>query len=80
MSDEITHIKISQDEAARVSSTAQGANINAIVFNIDFIASKNPTLALELMKLYKRAHAISPDDPEYPEEDYRVALDKLKDL
>lgn len=80
MSDEITHIKINQDEAARVSSTAQGANINAIVFNIDFIASKNPTLALELMKLYEKARTISLDDPQYPDEDYRAALDKLKDL
>ena len=80
MSDEVTHIKISQDDAARVSSTAQGANINAIVFNLDFIASKNPTLALELMKLYERAHAISLDDPQYPDEDYRAALDNLKDL
>ncbi len=80
MSDEITHIKISQDDAARVSSTAQGANINAIVFNLDFLASKNPTIALELMKLYEKAHAISPDDPQYPDEDYRAALDKLKEL
>lgn len=75
-----TRIKLGSEDAARVASTGHSANINAVAFNIDLIVSKNPTLALQIMELYLKARDIKPDDPQYPEEDYAAALEKLKGL
>lgn len=74
------HILIKDNAPTGVTSTAYDANVDAVGFNINFILSKNPTLALAIMKLYKEAHAITPDDPSHPEEDYSSALSKIKDL
>lgn len=75
-----THILIKDSAPTGVTSTAFDANVDAVGFNITFILSKNPGLALAIMQLYKKAHAITPDDPSHPEEDYSMVLNQIKDL
>lgn len=78
--DKETRITVKTDSPTSLSSSAAGANINALGFNIDFIAKKNPTLAIEIMSLYEQAKRVSPDDPAGPEEDFSLALEKLSNL
>lgn len=73
-----SQIKVNQDAPTGISSLVHGANVDAVAFNISFIANKNPTLALQIMKLYNEAHQISPGDSPYPEEDFTAANDELK--
>ena len=75
-----THIKIKKDKPTGISSTIHGSNINAIGFNIDFIATKNPNLAISIMRLYKQADSIRVEDDSMPEEDYKLAIQKLSEL
>lgn len=75
-----THLLISSDTPTGASSTAHDANINAVGFNLDFIASKNPNLAIAIMGLYNQAKQIHPDDPSQPDEDFDLALEQLRDL
>lgn len=75
-----SELKVNGDKPTGISSSAHGANVNALAFNIDFIASKNPTLALQIMKIYSEARKIHLSDPSYPEEDYSVVFEELKDL
>lgn len=75
-----SQIKINDDAPTGIASQAHGMNTDAVAFNISFITSKNPTLALQIMKLYREAHKISASDPPYPEEDYKAALNDLQAL
>lgn len=75
-----THITIKKDKPTGISSTIHGSNINAIGFNIDFIATKNPNLAVSIMGLYKQADSIRVEDNSMPEEDYKLAIQKLSEL
>jgi hypothetical protein len=55
------------------------SKIEAVGFNIAFIALRNPRLAVEIMKLYDEAHNIQEADPKAPDEDldlYRHELAK----
>ena len=45
---------------------------NALAFNISFIAKYQPKLAIELLQLYAKTHAITENDPEAPDEDYAL--------
>lgn len=72
-----TRIKVDADSPTGISSRSHGSNVNAIAFNIDLIATKNPTLAVNLLKEYDEAHKILPDDPPQPGEDFSLALDKF---
>lgn len=75
-----TEIVVKTEKATGVSSRVHGANIDAVAFNIEFIASKNPALAVAVLKLYKEAAAIQEDDPQHPEEDYSMVLDEISKL
>lgn len=77
---EETRITIKSDSPIAISSSAIGANINALGFNIDFIATKNPNLAIAIMSLYEQAKNIHSDDPVQPDEDFKLALKQLSDL
>lgn len=79
MTDE-TRITIKSDKPIAISSSTLGANINALGFNIDLIASKNPNLAIAIMGLYEQAKNIHSDDPVQPDEDFKLALQQLSDL
>lgn len=79
MTDE-TRITIKPDSPIAISSSALGANINALGFNIDFIASKNPNLAIAIMSLYEQAKNIHSDDTVQSDEDFKLALQQLSDL
>jgi hypothetical protein len=79
MDDKPTHIKVDQDSPTGTSSKAHGANVDAVAFNISFIASKNPTLSVQILKLYADAYKISPSDPPHPDEDFELALGGLPD-
>lgn len=79
MTDE-TRITIKSDSPISISSSAIGANINALGFNIDLIAAKNPNLAIAIMSLYEQAKNIHSDDPVQPDEDFKLALKQLSDL
>jgi hypothetical protein len=72
-----SHIKVREDRPTGITSRAAGSRVNAIAFNIDLIATKNPLLAVNLLKEYDEAHKISPDDPPQPGEDFSLALDKF---
>lgn len=78
--DKETRITVKTDNPTALASSVAGANINALGFNIDLIAKKNPTLAIEIMRLYEQAKHVSPDDPAGPEEDFSLALEKLSNL
>jgi len=75
-----THITIKVDKPTGISSTVHGSNVNAIGFNIDLIATKNPNLAISVMQLYKQADIIKIEDASMPEEDYKLAIQKLSEL
>lgn len=79
MTDE-THLTIKSDKPTAISSSVMSSNINALGFNIDLIASKNPNLAIAIMGLYERASKISKEDAAQPDEDYDLALKQLRDL
>ncbi|MBP7775335.1 MAG: hypothetical protein KA069_01910 [Candidatus Saccharimonas sp.] len=79
MTDE-TRITIKSDSPVAISSSALGANINALGFNIDLILSKNPNLAIEIMSLYEKAKNTHADDPAQSDEDFKLALKRLSDL
>jgi hypothetical protein len=79
-STKVTKITIRSDFSTSCSSRQHGANLNAYGFNMDFIAERNPILALELLRLWRQASALSMDDPHAHEEDYRVAEDGIRQL
>ena len=72
-----TKITVSDDASTGISSRAHGANLDALAFNVTFIASRNPNLAVKLLKLYDEARHIKPDDTPQPEEDFATALEDL---
>lgn len=79
MTDE-TRITIKSDSPVAISSSALGANINALGFNIDLILNKNPNLAIEIMSLYEKAKNTHADDPAQSDEDFKLALKRLSGL
>src|SRR3989344_712870 len=59
----VTHLKLLQDRSTAISSSMQGSNLDAVGFNLAFIALRNPTLAIQLIKLYGQAHEVKASDP-----------------
>lgn len=49
-----TKITVYEDSPTSVSSSLYGANLDCFAFNVGYIASKSPTLAQELIKLYEK--------------------------
>ena len=82
-----TKLSIREDKAASIASSGHNANLDAIGFNMLFIAWRQPKLAIEIMKLFAQASKIKEDDPQAPDEDMalyaeelrKIALDQLDD-
>lgn len=75
-----TKLTIYENRATGITSSAFGSNINAMGFNLLFIASKNPKLAVEIMELYAKARKIQATDPDAPDEDYSLFSQRLEKL
>ena len=80
MNDKVSNLKVRQDRPTAISSLAHGANVDAIGFNLVFIALKNPKLAIELIKHYDQANGIKESDPKAPDEDLELFTEALKTL
>lgn len=76
MTDKITHITLKDNKATGIAV----GNVPSVAFNLLFIASKNPTLAAQILTLYKEAFAIKEDDPSHPDEDFSLAFEEVKKL
>jgi hypothetical protein len=58
-----TKITIREDMPTSVASVAYGANVGGMAFNDEFIAHRDPELAIELIKLYEKAWALRDKPP-----------------
>ena len=65
-------LQVRSDRPTATASQAYNSKVNALAFNISFIAKYQPKLAVELLQLYAKAHAITENDPEAPDEDYAL--------
>lgn len=77
-----TNLSVRDDRPSTISSRAQGANINAVGFNLDLIAIHKPKSATELVRLYNEVHDIKATDPKAPDEDFELfneAMEKFVD-
>ena len=72
-----TKLTIRDDRPTAISSSAHGSNLDTVGFNVAFIATHNPKLAIEILKLYTLAHQISGDDPVAPDEDFALFADEI---
>ena len=75
-----TKLTIHQDQPTGIASSAFGSNVDALGFNILFIAARNPKLAIEIMKLYANAQQIQEADPLAPDEDFALFTHKLTEV
>lgn len=74
---EKTEVSVRDDKATGIASRVHGANIDAVAFNIDLIAAKRPTKAVEVLDLYNELKDISLDTPIAPDEDFGLAAEKI---
>lgn len=72
-----TKLNVREDRPTAISSSVHGSNLDAIGFNIAFLASRDPKLAIEVMKLYARAHKVQVSDPQAPDEDFALFADEV---
>lgn len=72
-----TDVGVRADKATGVASRVHGANIDAVAFNVDLIAAKKPTKAIEVLNLYRELKDITPDTPAQPGEDFGLAADQI---
>jgi len=72
-----TKLNIREDRPTAISSSVHGSNLDAIGFNIAFLASRDPKLAIEIMKLYAQAHKLQESDPQAPDEDFALFADEV---
>ncbi|MFZ2513658.1 MAG: hypothetical protein WAW63_04350 [Candidatus Saccharimonadales bacterium] len=79
MTDE-SRITMKSENPTAITSTAMGSNVNALAFNLDLIASKNPDLAIAIMELYEQAKSIDSNDPVSTDQDFALALKRLSEL
>ncbi len=75
-----TKLTLHGDRPTALASSAHGSNLDAIAFNITFLALRNPKLAIEIMTLYGKAHLVDADDPVAPEEDMVLFAEAVTDL
>jgi hypothetical protein len=75
-----TKLTVREDQPTGIASSAFGSNVDALGFNILFIAARNPKLAVEIMELYAKAQQIQTDDPLAPDEDFALFTHKLADV
>jgi hypothetical protein len=75
-----TKLNIREDRPTALASSAHGSNVDAVGFNLLFIAARNPKLAIEIMKLYAQARQVEENDPPAPDEDYDLFADELRKM
>lgn len=75
-----TKLNIREDRPTALASSAFGSNVDAIGFNLLFLAARNPKLAVEILKLYARARQVQAGDPPAPDEDYALFADELRKM
>lgn len=73
-------LNIRSDLPTSISSSWHGANVDALGFNLGFIAERRPQLAVELLHLWHEARGLSLDTPVAPDEDQQVAMAELQRL
>lgn len=72
-----TKLNIREDRPTAISSSAHGSNLDAVGFNLVFLAMRSPKLAVEILRLYALAHKVNEDDPKAPDEDYALFADEI---
>ncbi len=70
-------LQVRSDRPTATASQAYNSKVDALAFNISFIAKYQPKLAVKLLQLYTKAHAITEKDPEAPDEDYALFADEV---
>ena len=65
-------LQVRSDRPTATASQEYNSTVDALAFDISFIAKYQPKLAVELLQLYAKAHAITENDPEAPDEDYAL--------
>ena len=75
-----TTLAVRSDCAVAIASKRHGANVAALGLNIEFIARRNPLLAVDLLRLWKWASALRADDAQVHDEDYALAEEMLQSL
>jgi hypothetical protein len=72
-----TKLNIREDRPTALASSAHGSNVDAVGFNLLYIAQRDPRLAVEILKLYAEAHEVQGDDPKAPEEDFALFANEV---
>lgn len=75
-----TKLNVRNDRPTAISSLVGGSNLDAIGFNIAFIATHSPKLAIEILRLYAQAHQIKSGDPTAPDEDFALFADEINKI
>jgi hypothetical protein len=75
-----TKLTIREDKPTAIASSSHDANINAVGYNVLFVAQRDPKLGVEILKIYDKAHKVKKDDPFAPEEDFALFLDEITKL
>jgi hypothetical protein len=70
-------LQVRSDRPTATASQAYNSKVDALAFNISFIAKYQPKLAVELLQLYANARTITENDPEAPDEDYALFADEV---
>lgn len=72
-----TKLTIQDDRPTALAIAAHNTHINTIGFNIVFLASRSPRLAVDVMKLYALAQKVQENDPQVPEEDVAMFAEEV---
>ena len=75
-----TKLNIREDRPTALASSVHGSNVDAIGFNLLFIAQRNPKLAVEIMSLYALAYKVQENDPPAPDEDFALFANEVAKL
>jgi hypothetical protein len=67
---------VREDFSTAGSNSQQGANLDAVAFNVGFILRRRPLLAVEIFKLYRQAYEVRMEDPNALKQDVQTALDE----
>lgn len=80
MANDNTRITLKSDKATGITEFPSEADIQGVGFNLGYIAAKDPTLVVDILKDYERAKKITKDSPAHPDEDYSLAFEEVKKL
>lgn len=75
-----TRITLKSDKSAGIASKAFGAKIDAVAFNLTYLAEIDPVLTARILNDFQDAAAITTGTPAHPDEDFDLALKDIKEL